>query len=315
MTGDPKAERQYRILVALRSTGWVSAQSLAERLDVSIRTIYRDVEDLLSCGIPIEGVRGPEGGYRLRPGVPVDPALLSSVDSFALSIERGRGVSVPEAHLREIPEALRNRMFFDTSDWYLRGQHSEWLQTSKDAVAACNAVQFNYRERDSTERRNLLVMPYGLVWKGGEWYLVGPEVSGPIQRFSLGRIDALVATALTFPMPSDFNIGATWAQLSIDFGRGDQKIVFQASEKAKQELLRLQLKPDSQVEQRQDGSIQITLFVDSWQWLVPLIASFGPAVRVLEPTELRESVIRFFRDALSAYDDSISQERDNAHVH
>ena len=268
MTGDPKAERQYRILMSLRSTDWVSAQSLAEKLEVSIRTIYRDVEDLCSGGSPIEGVRGSEGGYRLRPGVPVDPALLSSVDSFALSIERGRGVSVPEAHLREIPEALRNRMFFDTSEWYLRGQHSEWLQTIKDAVAACSAVQFNYRERDSTERRNLLVMPYGLVWKGGEWYLVGPEVSGPIQRFSLGRIEALVATALTFPLPSNFNIGATWAQKTIYRlwpGRSEDRLP--ASEKAKQELLRLQLKPDSQVEQRQDGSMQITLFVDSWQWL------------------------------------------------
>ena len=120
MTGDPRAERQYRILLALRSTDWVSAQSLAEKLDVSIRTIYRDIEDLLSCGIPIEGLRGPDGGYRLRPGVAVDPALLSSVDSFALSVERSRNVPVPETQLPETPEALRNRVFFDNSDWFMR---------------------------------------------------------------------------------------------------------------------------------------------------------------------------------------------------
>ena len=157
-------------------------------------------------------------------------------------------------------------------------------------------------------------MPYGLVWKGGEWTWWGLKVSGPIKRFSLGRIDGLVATTLTFPLPAGFNIGEAWAQLSIDFGRGNQKVVFLASAKAKTELLRLHLKPDSRVEQHGDDTAQITLFVDSWRWFVPLIASFGPEVQVLEPTELREGVIRFFREALSVYGDSAPQEPGRATI-
>lgn len=304
MSGDPKIERQYRILLMLRSTGWLSGNAIAKELEVSIRTIYRDIEDLLSLGIPIEGVRGPEGGYRLRPGSTIDPTFLSSPDSFALSMQRGRHTAEVEAHALDIPEELRSRIFFDTTDWYWRDRHSEWLHTIKEALISRNVIQIDYRERDAAEHLKRLVMPYGLVWKGGEWYLVGPEVDGPVKRFSLARVASLSATSLTFPLPPEFNIGATWGQLTTEFGRGDQRVVIVGTECAKHDLLRLQLKPDSKIEEHTDGSIKITLFVDSWRWLIPLIASFGATARVLEPEDLRRAVICFFQEALEAYSNS-----------
>ncbi|MFI7437929.1 helix-turn-helix transcriptional regulator [Micromonospora haikouensis] len=122
--------RHIGIVQQPRSKNWVSATALATRFDVDVRTIYHDIEELNTAGLPVESVAGREGGYRLSVESPVDLLITDADDVLSLNVLglidneaitdpgllQAGGVS---AYARDALRKIGQRIYFDTRDWEL----------------------------------------------------------------------------------------------------------------------------------------------------------------------------------------------------
>lgn len=317
--------RHISIVHQLRSKAWVSATSLATRFNVSVRTIYRDIEQLIDAGLPIEAVAGREGGYRLSSESGVDPLLLDGDDALRLyvlglidsgdpevrdpALLQAGGVST---YARDTLHRLSQRLYFDTRDWYWRDEGSGHVPTLRYALLTSTAVEITIRTKHSEVTPTIVVKPFGLVWKGGEWWMVAAPLRGEPERYRLNHIERLVRTDLQFTHPGDdFDLREWWTRTLEDYGRGPNRVTLRVLPSGREEMLRLGLKPDSQVIEDPDGTVRIVLFVDKWQWLVPLIASFGADVTVEEPEQLRREIVAHHTQALAAYADVAPSDNKN----
>lgn len=308
--------RQVQILHLLRSREWVSATSLAERFQVAERTIYRDIEKLGDEGIPIESETGPQGGYRLASDQPLSPLTLDGDDAMRLYLVGLLAKSATDAPSSEGTEPggyklnavkrLAQRIYFDTADWYWRDEASGLLPTVKLGLLTGVALKITIDVKGREGSQVSIVKPYGIVWKAGEWHLVAQPIDGPIQRYRMNLVKSISTTDLTFPYPEDFHLQAWWSQAMEEYGKGEIEIELHVSPKARDELLRLTLKSTSKIERTPGGGLIVRLYVDNWQWLIPLVASFGDALVVRAPEELRNAIAKHHEDALSTYGLSVT---------
>lgn len=316
--------RQVGIVHVLRSRDWVSANSLAQRFEVAVRTIYRDIDELIAAGVPIESVSGPEGGYRLASDQPLSPLTLDSDEALKLYVvslldrrspaEDEEAADTPEltTYSREVLKRLAQRIYFDTADWYWKDEGSGHLPTVRNALLTGAALKLTMRIKGQDEPRTVVVKPLGVVWKAGEWHLVAAPIDEPPNRYRLNLVDNLSLTDLRFSYPEadEFHLQSWWADQMEAYGKGDILVVLRAEPAARDELLRLTLKSTSEVEHTEDGGLVIRLYVDRWEWLIPLITSYGADVLVDDPPALRDAIQSHLRRALDAYSDAGHLDRD-----
>lgn len=307
--------RQVSIVHVLRSREYVSATSLAQRFEVAARTIYRDIEELITAGVPIESVSGPEGGYRLASDQPISPLTLDSDEALKLYVvsvldQRGpdepdKGVSsIGNAYSRDALKRLSQRIYFDTADWYWKDEGSGFLPTVRHALLTGTALKLTLRVKGKPETKVVIVKPYGIVWKAGEWHLVAAPIDEPPSRYRLNLVEHLALTDLRFSYPEDdqFHLQTWWTEAMEAYGKGNTCVVLRIGPAASEELLRLTLKSTSQVEHTENDGLIIRLYVDRWEWLIPLITSYGGDVFVEEPTELRDAIVQHLKRALAVYE-------------
>jgi predicted DNA-binding transcriptional regulator YafY len=286
---------------------------LAERFGVSQRTIYRDIENLMSHGVLIEATVGRNGGFRLSRENPAESLTVDSQDAlqlYALGLirqditESGESAEGPaiSAHTRRVMATLGQRIYFDTTEWYWRDDGSGHLSVLRNALLTTAAVEMSLRLKGDTPNRTVIAKPYGLVWKAGDWWLVAARPNAIIERFRLNNIDRVTKTDLRFQYPEDFDLAQWWRQALEDYGRGETRVVLLVQPDSREEMLRLNLKPDSEVRDGEEGTLHITLYVDRWRWLIPLLATFGSQVRALEPPGLVDAIKEHHVKALSAYE-------------
>lgn len=310
--------RHLAIVHALRSREWSPAAALAQRFQVTSRTIYRDIEELISAGVPIQSIPGPDGGYRLASDQPLTPLTLDAdealklyvvslldrqkIDTHAESLDNSNGSRVgPPTYSREVLKRLSQRIFFDTADWYWKDEGSGHLPPIYQALMTSTALTLTTRPPGHDLQTTMIVKPYGVVWKSGEWYLIGTPIGQDAQRYRLNLVDHLAVTDLHFTYPNDFQLREWWAREIEEYGKGTTRVVLEVAASARDELLRLTLKSNSEVTYTPTGGLHICLYVDRWEWLIPLVASYGGDVIVTEPPQLRTGVINHIRRALSAY--------------
>ncbi|WP_280216669.1 helix-turn-helix transcriptional regulator [Nocardia neocaledoniensis] len=303
--------RQVGIVALLRSREWISAESLAKRFDVAVRTIYRDIDKLCAAGVPIESISGPEGGYRLASDQPIGQATLQDDEALKLYLvslleQRGDGAgpsleSVGSAYTREALRRLSQRIHFDTADWYWKDEGSGHLPAVRQALLTGTAVKLTTQTKGSTATAAAIVKPYGIVWKSGEWHLVGEAIGESVTRYRLNLIDQISATDLRFTYPTQFVLREWWTEAMEEYGKGEQLVQLRVNSSARAEMSRLTLKSTSEVASTPDGGLVIRLWVDRWEWLIPLVTSYGTDVLVEHPDALRTAVITHLKSTLDAY--------------
>ncbi len=220
-----RASRLVNLLLLLQSGGPQTSAQLAAELEVSVRTVYRDVDALAEAGVPIYAERGPAGGIRLVDGYRTRLTGLTSDEAEALFLaglpgpaaELGLGSVVTAARLKvlaALPSELRARattiqarFHFDAPGWFKQSEPVPCLELLAGAVWESRTVEITYRRDERVERRGLA--PLGLVLKGGIWYLVAISKGEP-RTFRVSRVeDAVLGDP--FERPFDFDLPSFWA--------------------------------------------------------------------------------------------------------
>ncbi len=221
-----RADRLISILLLLQTRGRMTAHDLAQHLEVSERTIYRDLDALSMAGIPLYTERGPGGGCSLLDGYQTRLTGLTEMEIRALflatlagpPVELGMAKAFNDALLKvsaALPassrynvDSTRQRFHVDTSWWHHNTQVIPCLQTIQEAVWQDHKLCIRYCEDDGSQQ-SYLVEPYGLVTKAATWYLIG-MLADTQHVFRVARIVYVEATTLAFTRPTDFNLAACW---------------------------------------------------------------------------------------------------------
>lgn len=226
-----RADRLLSMIWLLRTHGGLSTAELAQRLEVSRRTVLRDVEALSAAGVPVYCERGPHGGVRLMPGYRTDVTALSEDESRALfsaisswgpdSIGLGdafaSGVrkllaAVPDAHRNQSLE-VASRIVIDPQGWLPQPdalQPGEAFAILEACVFARQRLQLTYRSRQATRAQELIVEPHGLVSAGSDWYLCA-STEGTVRFFKAVRIEHAAPLAEPCSGP-DLDVAQAWRE-------------------------------------------------------------------------------------------------------
>lgn len=319
-----RADRLISLVLLLQTRGRMTAQELATRLEVSERTIYRDLDALSAAGIPVYGEHGPGGGYALvdsyrstLTGLTADQvrALLLSGTASPLS-DLGMGNEVEAALLkllaalpnaqREGAEHLRQRIHLDPLRWFQGTEEVPHLQTLHRAIWNDQRVYLTYHRADSSTGERL-VDPYGLVAKAHVWYLVA-SIGDEMRVYRVSRINTVQVLEDNFTRPQDFDLAAFWADYSREFEatRMGYKTVLRISPTLAEALplmwgeeMRKRIAQAAPPDAR--GWITIPVTFDTLDWARANVLSLGAQAEIIEPAELREEVIALARQVAEMY--------------
>ncbi|MFG2030732.1 helix-turn-helix transcriptional regulator [Streptomyces sp. NPDC048825] len=303
-----KSARLVSILLLLQTRGRLTAAQLAEELEVSVRTIYRDVESLSAAGVPLYGDAGHAGGYQLLDGYRTRLTGLTTEEAEALFLagvpgpaaELGLGSVLAAAQLkvraalphelREHADRISGRFHLDAPGWYAEDDEAPYLPAVADAVWNSRVLHVLYRrwrEPTDVERR---LEPYGLVLKAGRWYVVaGP---GP-RTYRVDQILELAASDEEFIRPEDFDLAAYWAAYQRDFHdrlHRDEAVVRLAPGVRLTGLAARAVEVTGRTDE--NGWTRATLPIESVDRAHDEFLRLGADIEVLEPAELRERIAR-----------------------
>jgi predicted DNA-binding transcriptional regulator YafY len=231
-----RAERLVTLLFLLQQKQRATAATLADALEVSERTVYRDIDALLAAGVPLWTEQGRTGGVRLMEGwrskldgltgkeaaaifaVGV-PELLAELGlGSALTAARAKVLAGLPAELRAYAERISDRFHLDAPGWFQQIDEAGHLTVVAEAVADQRRLTVDYRRGDRVVSR--VLDPLGLVVKAGVWYLVARPAEGDdIRTYRVSRIDAAARMDETFERPPDFQLVRWWTRSSAHFER------------------------------------------------------------------------------------------------
>ncbi|MBO4255696.1 helix-turn-helix transcriptional regulator [Streptomyces griseorubiginosus] len=306
-----KAGRLVSILLLLQTRGRMTAAQLAEELEVSVRTVYRDVEALSAAGVPLYGDAGHAGGYRLLEGYRTRLTGLTTEEAEALFLagapgpaaELGLGSVLAAAQLKvraALPPELRvhadrisGRFHLDAPGWYADAEETPYLPAVAEAVWNGRVLRVLYRRwAEPTDVRRRLE-PYGLVLKAGRWYVVaGP---GP-RTFRVDQILELSSSDEEFTRPADFDLAAYWSAYQRDFHdrlyRGEAVVRLAPGVSLPRAVV---LRTDA------DGRTVVRVPIESVGHAHGEFLRLGADVEVLEPADLRTRLARTIAELAGIY--------------
>jgi predicted DNA-binding transcriptional regulator YafY len=309
-----KSSRLLSILL-LQTRGRMTAAQLAEALEVSVRTVYRDVEALSTAGVPLYGDAGHAGGYRLLDGYRTRLTGLTSDEAEALFLagvpgpaaELGLGPVLAAAQLkvraalptelREHADRISGRFHLDAPGWYTDVDETPFLHTVAEAVwnnRVLYAIYRRWREPTDVERR---LEPYGLVLKAGRWYVVaGP---GP-RTFRVDQILKLTTSTSDeeFTRPEGFDLAAYWTAHQRDFH--DRLYRSEAVVRlAPGATLARAVPVNGRTEQ--DGWTLMSVPIESVEHAHGEFLRLGTDIEVLSPPELRDRIAHTVAELTERY--------------
>lgn len=322
-----RGDRLLSILLQLQSAGRLTARELAERLEVSERTILRDLDALSAAGIPVYTERGRNGGIRLLDDFRTDLTGLTEGEARALFSFGGPQVagdlglgSTLEGALHKLLAAMpasqragaqraRERLLIDATPWTREPDRVPHLATIEEAVWNQSRVRLRYlrAEAEVVERT---VEPLGLVVKAGVWYLLARADAKSIRTYRLSRVEEAEATGERFERPPGFDLARQWAEVQSSFrarSPGVAVVVAVVPEQAplfRRMVSGALLDPMEPLPPGPDGWLRYELLYPALYAARGSLLAMGPWVRVLAPLELRELLRAAAEAVVALYDTS-----------
>jgi predicted DNA-binding transcriptional regulator YafY len=306
-----RASRLLSILILLQARGRLTAETLAEEFGVSVRTIYRDIDDLSAARIPIYGDRGPGGGFQLLDGYRTHLTGLATDEAQALfmiglpgpAAALGLGPATTRAGrklLASLPPALGEdarrihlRFHLDPIGWYQDTEPVDSLPELTRAVLDQRRITMKYESW--TRTREWRAEPLGLVLKAGGWYLVA-QCGKSARVFKVSKILALVSEKATFERPPGFDLARFWSEELVRFESRlrPHHASLRASPTGLERLSRLGTYAAQATKAAAptdpDGWVRLLLPIESVEDGALALLGLGPEIEVLEPRALRERV-------------------------
>ncbi len=321
-----RADRLISMLMLLQTNGRMTADALAERLEVSPRTIYRDLDALSSAGVPVYAERGPNGGCMLMESYRTNLTGLNEKEVQALFMFTVPGLladlgadKASEAAMLKLMASLpapfqqdaafvQQRLHLDPAAWFQPDEEIPYLPLLQTAVWQNKRVRMTYRRGDGQWVKRLLD-PYGLVAKASVWYVVGAIYGGMTQVYRVSRIMEAALTGSQFARPDGFDLAAFWQQWRNRFEAQQNSL-----------LVTLRVAPDSgpllarlfgegivssllasQDSPKDVGHSLISLTFDSVETACRQLLGLGTAVEVIAPQTLRQMLYKQAQLALNQY--------------
>jgi predicted DNA-binding transcriptional regulator YafY len=317
-----KSSRLLEILLLLQARGQVTAGELAERLEVSPRTIYRDAEALSAAGVPIYAERGRAGGIRLLPGYRTDVTGLTRDEARALFVlttggaqeDLGLGTAARSAILkvmRAVPEPFRpaatatsQRILVDPAGWMRAAEPTGGLGVLQAAVFSDRRVRLGYRSSGQRAPRERMVDPYGLVCKGGVWYLVADQDGAP-RLFRVSRVTSAVADEAPVRRRDGVELAELWELLRRQVEERPAEIAVTARVRRERLDMFRRICAAYLAEDSGDGAGDVEWAVVGLRFAaVPAartLLSFGDDVEVVSPGEVRADLASVAAGVVTLY--------------
>lgn len=302
-----KLNRLLEITILLMNNNTITAKELAERFQVSTRTIYRDLDVLSSSGVPVYTNKGKGGGISLLEGFTLNNTLVSEQEreSILLALKTLQATNYPEIDLilNKIGSVFKNVKISDWVDidftpWGSSPHEDNKFQEIKRAIIERKIICFHYVNNEG-ERTQRSVEPMQLIFKGFSWYLKGYcHLKEGFRVFRISRIKHVNVLEEVF------------SRRVLEEGDETEFYHFNKS------LINIKLifKPQvlsrvyddfeyERIRKRQDGKIEVEALFPDDDWVYTYILSYGCSVEVAEPISIRDKVAKRLEDTLQQYRD------------
>ncbi|MBR0825496.1 YafY family transcriptional regulator [Bradyrhizobium manausense] len=319
-----RASRLLSILTTLQARGRVTAPELADACEVSVRTIYRDVDALAAAGVPVYADRGADGGYRLLDGYRVrlngfsppeaealflsglpGPAAALGLDAAMVAAQNKLMAALPQ-NLRQTAGRMQERFHLDAPGWFGETEEPKHLRAIAGALLRESPIKIRYQSWRAEKQRR--VAPLGLVLKGGSWYLAG-SVDGSVRTYRVARILDCSVLDARVERPADFDLAAYWqaATLRLEAELHPQVAKVRLSpfgikllDALSQPYVRSRTRIDEAVDAEGWRIAHVPVGKTVWHAAAELLR-LGPEAEVLEPAELREKMVELTQAMATRY--------------
>ncbi len=307
-----RAERLISLLMVMQRGRAMTAGELAQRLEVSVRTIFRDIDALSAMGVPVYTEPGRGGGIRLMEGYSSDLTGLSSGEAEALALIASppgvaKGLAAPtRSALDKLAAAVptmhqlraqhaRGRLLFDTKPWFRSTDVLPYLDELRGYIWKNEKIQIAYQRSDG-EFREYSVEPYALVVKVDTWYLIG-KVKEEFRVFRLSRLQSVKTTAAIFQRDPKFDLQKYWSEWCEKFEKNPPShfpVQIELSARGRKRLLDEYCgwfaSALRDVPEQYKGRKPVTLDFDKQGMAMRVLFDLGDEARVLHPAALRRAL-------------------------
>ncbi|KUJ66942.1 transcriptional regulator [Streptomyces albus subsp. albus] len=322
-----RASRLVSLLLLLQNRGRMTAADLATELEVSVRTVYRDVESLIAAGVPVFGEAGHRGGYALVDGyrtrltgltaAEAEALFLAGLPGPAAQLGLGSVLTAAElkleaalpAELRRQARRIRERFHLDAPGWYREADEAPYLPAMASAVWRRQAVRVRYRRWYAPEVVERRLEPYGIVLKAGRWYAVAHAGGSAPRTYRISQILDLRPLDEEFAPPAEFDLAEYWrahtARLQERLWQGTAEIRISPAGVARLRVVAVPAVVDAVEageEERPGGWRRARIPIESLTHAEGEMLKLGAQVEVVGPPELRERIAATGRALAALYD-------------
>lgn len=314
-----RADRLISILMLLQIHKKLTASELSKRLEVSVRTIYRDIDTLSGIGVPIVADKGINGGIKLIGDYKTSITGINKNELFSLFLPTGDKIledlgkeklkdstilkilgDSSSDELKEF-ENLQNYIYVDMNTWNEPSTilNTDILSVLQNAIWNSNTLKILYRKKD--EVKEIELNPLGLVCKRGTWYLVAIN-NELIKTYKVTSIESALLTPNTFTRPDNFNLKSYWIDSTKSFKSLIPKFTFtfKINPKILNNIKERQFITISEIVEKDDNTYLIIKFDSLWQG-VEFAFGYGKSIEIVEPIEAISEIRKKAEEVLQLY--------------
>ena len=286
-----KENRYFQMIYLLLEKGSMTAPELADYFEVSVRTIYRDIDILSSAGIPVYATRGKGGGISIQDNFVLKKSILSEQEQTQILMALQGIRIVEDEYTRTLLSKLSsvfqkqnvNWLEIDFSSWTKSGAGKDNFQKLQSAIFKSKIVAFHYYSGKG-EVIKRVVEPLKLVFKSTDWYLYGYcSTRNDFRFFKLTRIRNLEIT-------NDEDVRSIPEQIFVEEEKFEMETVKVTLLFDKSMSFRVYDKFDDEVTENQDGSLLVETVMPNNELLISHILSWGDKVEVISPQNIRNKI-------------------------
>ncbi|MFE0690054.1 helix-turn-helix transcriptional regulator [Streptomyces xiamenensis] len=315
-----RAARLMRVVLLLQSRRTMTAAELAAELEVSERTVQRDIASLSEAGVPVYADRGRSGGYRLvggyrtrltglgrdeaealfLSGVPMALHALGLADAASAARLKVSAALVPD--LADASDSAAQRFHLDAPGWWQQADPPPLLPVVAEAVWDDAVLRVVYREKERT------LAPYGLILKAGVWYLAA-RVGSSVRVYRVDRFTSATATGERFEREDSFDLPVFWEERAREFARSilRETVTVRLTEAGARALRRVTDRTAAEESLAAAGApdgagrVTVVLPVESQDVAFEQLLALGPEAEVLAPADLRRRFAEATRRSAALY--------------